>query len=360
MNLRLLIRPMLALSLVPRASCQIICNGSDESVQYPRAVANFIVPIAIRDCDRGSVRTSDPWVVKPQSVTDIPTRTEVLRRIAAYQTAFRAPEAAYASVATVAKAYARLASLYKDAAMPYQAEAALEHAISLLRGHEELSGQLAESIDSLGLLHAATGKSRRAEREELEALRLRENLGDSLGIARSWNALSGLYFKERKYAISRDLARKALDEFSRNKEADVADRISSRFNLSIALCYTKECPSAIPLLKDTVTIAKLAFKPTDFPVGEAEFLLGFSYWKSGDIAGASESMEQGVAIMKEQLGWGHPAYLNALGHYAQFLRENRRVEDAEFVERQIRQAESVVDVHSIQARKDVDSLSSLR
>jgi hypothetical protein len=63
---------------------------------------------------------------------------------------------------------------------------------------------------------------------------------------------------------------------------------------------------------------------------------------------ASKYMEHGTGIMKEQLGWGHPTYLNALMQYARFLREDRRVEDAEAVERQIRLADAVVDVHSIQ------------
>jgi hypothetical protein len=71
-------------------------------------------------------------------------------------------------------------------------------------------------------------------------------------------------------------------------------------------------------------------------------------------------MEEGTSMMKEQLGWGHPAYLSALGQYARFLRENRLVEDAETVERQIRRAEAVVDVHSVQTRDGADSLAGLR
>jgi tetratricopeptide (TPR) repeat protein len=232
--------------------------------------------------------------------------------------------------------------------MHEHAEAALEQAISLLRGHAESNRELADDMDFLGSLHGVMGKLRQAEREGLESLRLWEGLGDSLGIARSWSTLSGIYFRQRKYEISRDFGRKAVAEFSGNKEADFSDKVAARLNLAQALCHTKECPSAIPLLKDTIGMAKLAFRANDFPVGEAEFLLGFAYWKSGDVAGASEFMKQGVATMKEQLGWGHPAYLNSLANYAQFLRENRRVDDAEVVERQIRQTEAVVDVHSLQ------------
>jgi tetratricopeptide (TPR) repeat protein len=277
-----------------------------------------------------------------------------------YEAALKEAESSGAGNDAIAKVYARLASLYEEAGMYSQSEVALGHAVTLLRLNAESSSQLATNINYLGMLHAEMGKMREAEREELEALRLRQNAGDSLGIARSWNALSAFYFKERKYPSSRDLAQRALDEFSRDRQADVVDRISSRLNLSLALCYMKECPSAVPVLKDAIAISKIAFKPTDFPVGEGEFLLGFAYWKSGDVSGAREYMEEGTSMMKEQLGWGHPAYLSALGQYARFLRENGRVEDAETVERQIRRAEAVVDVHSVQTRDGADSLAGLR
>jgi hypothetical protein len=52
--------------------------------------------------------------------------------------------------------------------------------------------------------------------------------------------------------------------------------------------------------------------------------------------------------MNTQLGWGHPSYLNALKCYAQYLHESRQLEAANVIERKIRQAEAVVDVHSIQ------------
>jgi tetratricopeptide (TPR) repeat protein len=353
MNLRPMIGPVLALLLAPCADGEQVCRGDDESLRSARAAANVIVPVATAGCERAVAKTEDAWGASPRSRTELPTRAEFLRQIAVYETAAREARSAHASDATLAKMYGQLASYYGNAGMYEQAESALEHAISLLRGHAESIRELADDIDYLGSLHGAMGKLRQAEREELESLRLWEGLGDSLGIARSWSALSGIYFRQRKYEISRDFARKAVAEFSANKEANFSDRVAARFNLAQALCHTKECPSAIPLLKDTIAMAKVVFSANDFPVGEAEFLLGFAYWKTGDAAGASEFMKQGVAIMKEQMGWGHPAYLNSLANYAQFLRENRRVDDAEVVERQIRQTESVVDVHSLQKPEGV-------
>ena len=360
MNLRVLICPVFALLFASFARGETIC-GMGESAGPVRAAANIIIPVATVGCERLSADTEDrvgPLGVGQQPLTEIPTRAELLKRISAFEAAAKEAQSGGASDDTVAKIYAGLASFYEDAGMYAQSVRALDHAVSLLRRNAELNGELATNINHLGMLHAEMGRMREAEREEMEALRLRENVGNPLENARSWNALSGLYFKERKYTSSRDLAQRAMDEFSKDKEADVMDRISSRMNLSLALCYMKECSSAVPVLKDAVAIAKVAFKANDFPIGESEFLLGFAYWKSGDVAGANEYMEAGTSLMKVQLGWGHPAYLNALGHYARFLRENHRVEDAEAVERQIRRAEAVVDVHSIQTR-DADSLAGL-
>jgi tetratricopeptide (TPR) repeat protein len=317
MNLRLLIRPVLALLLAPCAFGQ-------------------------------------------QSETEIPARAEILRQTAIYEAAIKKAESAHVSDVEVAKGYTRLASLYEDMARYEESEAALERAVSLLRRNPGSPGLLAEEINNLGLLHAEMGKLREAEGEELEALKLREGVGDSLEIARSWNSLAGIYFRHHNYATSRDFFRKAMDEFSVNPRADVIDRVSSRFGLALTLCGMKDCPSAIPVVKDGLDIAKTAFRPNDYPIGMGEYFLGVAYWRSGNLFDAGPHLELGTTIMKEQLGWGHPAYLSALKQYALFLRKSQRSDDAKAVERQIRMAEAVVDVHSIQTRKGVDALAGLR
>jgi tetratricopeptide (TPR) repeat protein len=172
-----------------------------------------------------------------------------------------------------------------------------------------------------------------------------------LEIAHSWNDLAILYLNEQKFAKARDFAQQAETEFAANGQASALDRITVRSVLSEALCSLKDCASAIPLLKVALSEAKTALHPNDFPIGLCEYLLGDAYWKSGDMSAADEYLERGTSQMSEQLGWGHPAYLKALKHYAQFLRENRRKEAANIVESQIRQAEAVVDVRSIPAHQ---------
>jgi tetratricopeptide (TPR) repeat protein len=282
--------------------------------------------------------TADPSVFKQ----------ELAHRIAVARAAVQQAESSHASNPDLSRDYVQLGLLYQDAAQWNLSEAALEHAVSLLRRGSEQSEDLADAICHLGRLHVLTGRLGESEREQEEALKLRQGLGDRLQIARSWSDLAAVYLGKQKFAKARDFSQQALTEFVTNGRADWLDRVSTRFALAETLCAIKECPSAIPVLKAALDETKAKVEPNDFPVGLANFLLGYAYWKSGDMSGAAEYLERGTVLMNAQLGWGHPSYLKALKSYAQFLREDQRLEAASVVERRIRQAEAVVDVHSVQ------------
>jgi tetratricopeptide (TPR) repeat protein len=278
-------------------------------------------------------------------------KQDLLHKVALEESAIRQAESAHATNVELCKLYVQLGLLYQDVALWEKSEAVLEHAVSLLRHTAEQSANLASALSELGNLHLAMGKLGECEKEELEALSLRQAVGDRLRIARSWSDLSALYLNKRKFVQARDFAQQAVAEFVTNAQAEVLDRMAARISLSEALCYLKDCPSAIPLLKAVLDEAKATLQPDSFAIGESDFILGYAYWKAGDISEAEEHMKRGAAVMNVQLGWGHPVYLKALACYAQFLRENHRVDAANVVEGRIRQAEAVVDVRSLQAHQ---------
>jgi tetratricopeptide (TPR) repeat protein len=322
MNVRYVVGPVLALLLSTHAPGQPMSQEASEigqSVRVPATAGAF--------------------------------KQELLRRITLEEAAVRQAESAHATNVELARVYVQLGLLYQDVALWEKSEAVLEHAVSLLRHTADQSGNLASALSQLGCLHVAMRKLGESEKEELEALRLRQALGDRLKIARSWNDLAALYLNKGKFAKARDFARQAVAEFVTNGQADVLDRVSARIALSQALCYLKDCPSAIPLLMAALDEAKARMQPDSFAIGESDFLLGYAYWKAGNMSEADEHLERGAALMNVQLGWGHPAYLMALANYAQFLRENHRVEAANVVEGRIRQAEAVVDVRSLQTHQ---------
>jgi hypothetical protein len=88
--------------------------------------------------------------------------------------------------------------------------------------------------------------------------------------------------------------------------------------------------------------------------------LGYAYWRRGDIEDASEWLERGTARMKIELGWEHPAYLDALTQYAGFLRERGRKEAAVAAEHEVKRAEAVVDVRALATRSGAFGVAGQR
>jgi tetratricopeptide (TPR) repeat protein len=286
-------------------------------------------------------------------------KQNLMRRVALAEAVVRKAEAAHATNEVLSRAYVQLGLWYQNAAQWGRSEAALDHAISLLRHPLEPGADLATAIGQLASLHVMMMKFRESERESKEALRIREDIGDQLLIARSRDDLAILYLAQQKFEKARDFARQAEAEFVKNDRADVLDRVTARVTLAEALCNLKDCLSAISLLKASLDEAKAVLHADDFPVGLSNFLLGYAYWKSGNMSGAEEYMERGTQQMSIQLGWGHPAYVRALKFYAQFLHEDQKAEAANVVERRIRQTQAVVDVHSIQTAQGMFGVNGL-
>jgi tetratricopeptide (TPR) repeat protein len=287
-------------------------------------------------------------------------KQSLMSRIGVAEAAVRQAESTHAANRDLGKRYILLGLLYQDAAEWEKSETVLMHAVSLARKNSEPAADLAIAISQLGSLHVLMGKLRDSEKEDKEALKIRQSVGDPLDIARSRSDLAILYLAKQNYRKARSFAQEAEIEIATNERAIAMDRIVARITLSEALCYLRECPSAIPLLKAALEEAKVTMRPADLTFGVCEFLLGYGYWKSGDMSRAEEYLRQGTELMSARLGWGHPAYLRALRQYAQFLHEDRQVEAAKSVERRIRQSEAVVDVHSIQTAQGMFSLDGLR
>jgi tetratricopeptide (TPR) repeat protein len=223
-------------------------------------------------------------------------------------------------------------------------------AISLPRAGPQ--DELAEEIGHLAVLHVAMGELREAERNQMEALAIRESVGDPTGIALTWNDLADLYIKNRQYKKALDYAQRAMRVLADRPDVGASDRIAVRQTLAFALCGTGNCEKAIPLLKDALELSKSSFGADSLPVGIDEYLLGYAYWQSGNLHDAAEWMGQGIARMKVDLGWGHTIYVNALRQYAKFLQKTGQTEAAASADIEVHQAEALVDARSFTKRPD--------
>jgi tetratricopeptide (TPR) repeat protein len=279
---------------------------------------------------------------------DFPDKPELLRRIAMYETAIQNAKATHPADASLAKIYLDLGGLYGDAAMYLKAEDAMRQGILLLRRGPQ--DKLAEAIGHLAVLHIGMGELREAEKEELEALRVRESVGEPVGTAETWNDLADVYVKQRQYKKAVDYATKAMEVLGNDPKVSADDRIAVRQTLGYALCGERNFEMGVPLLQEAIEMAKSRYGADSLEVGVAYYLLGYASWQNGDLRNAAEWMGWGITRMKVDMGWGHPVYLNAVSQYAQFLRQQGQMEAADAEQREVRQAQAVVDVRTFTAR----------
>lgn len=272
-------------------------------------------------------------------------KDELLRRVGVYQAAIHDEQAAHQPNEKVARIYIDLGADYEDLAMFPKSESAFRSAIALLQDHPQ--AELAEAWGQLAVLHSIMGDLHQAEKDHMQALAVREQVGDPVGMALTWNDLADLYFRERHYDKSVEYARKSIAVLGPNSKVQPSDAIAIRQTLGYALCATHSCGEAMPILKDALAIAQKTYGADSLEAGVATYVLGYAAWQNKDIEDASRWMAQGTTRMKVDLGWGHVLYVNAVHAYAQFLREQRQFDAAATAESEVKMATSVVDARTM-------------
>jgi tetratricopeptide (TPR) repeat protein len=305
-------------------------------------ISSSVMPASAQQAGRDASQTA---AGSAGSDAVFPGKAELLRRIALYEAAEQSAERTHPGMESMVKIYSNLAALYEDTCMYAKSEAIMRREISMLRSGPQ--DELADAIGHLAVLHIAIADLRQAEKDELEALRIRESVGDPVGIALSWSDLADVYVKEQHYKPALDYAQKAMAVLADNPKAEVADRITVRQTLAYALCGLKQCGQAISILKDALEMEKKAYGADSLIVGSGYFILGYAAWQNGDMEDASAWMARGTARMKVDLGWGHTVYLNAMTQYAKFLRQRGQMEAAASAEREVKMANAVVDARSL-------------
>jgi tetratricopeptide (TPR) repeat protein len=275
-------------------------------------------------------------------------RPELLRQISIYEEAARKGEAAHASEGYLAKVYVGLASMYADLAMYPRAEEAMLRGIALLRRDAAAKpGELASAIDDQAMLHVTMGDLDKGEKEGQEALRIRLKEGDRAAIGASYRQLAALYLTRREFKKAVEFGQRAMDAIGEDPKVSADDWVAVRYTVARALDESGSYGRAIPLLQQGIEQAKVLFGATSLPVGMGDYQLGVTYWHDGQTVEAARWLERGVALMKAELSWGHPTYINALRQYAKFLRQHGTEEAAVAVEREIHQADAKVDVSTM-------------
>lgn len=264
------------------------------------------------------------------------TRGDLQKETAEYEAASRSAEPPHMPAIEAGRIWLHLGILYQHAGRYGQSEITYEHAMRLLTIAPVSQLDLADAIDDLGTLYMETGNLKGAEDAESKAMKMREATGLESELRQSWYHLATLYLREHQADKSRSFAQRAFDAFSKDMNAIPEDKFGAQLVLSASLCQSHRYPEAIALLQSALQLSNDLYGPEQFPTGLNTFLLGYAYWKSGDLVPANKLMQRGSDILDKTLGW-HPAYLFFLTQYAQFLRNVHNQDAAHAIEKEIKQ-----------------------
>lgn len=309
--------------------------------------ATLLLPVLVF---ASTVVPASAQTASPPPSPRFPSRIELIREIDVNENALRAAESAHAAKLTIARIYDNLGALYVDAALYLKAEDAMQHAVALLQ--DGPPDRLAEDISTLAMLHNVMGDSTKAEKEQLRAIGIRETLPDSLALTLARSDLAGVYIKQHKYAKAVAPARQAVEVLAATPATDPSKLIAAQQRLALALCGLHRCDKAVEVFHEASELAQRSYGPDSLTVGITTYLLGYFYWKDGNINAAADAMRRGTARMRLDMGWGHAIYLNAMAQYAKFLRERGEVDAASTAELEVRKATSTVDVRTFTARSE--------
>jgi tetratricopeptide (TPR) repeat protein len=294
--------------------------------RFPLRLQISIMIACLAACCAGGLRLN----------AQILTKEDLQKETMAYEAASRDAERSNMPAVQAGRIWSHLGTLYQDVGKYSQSQMAYEHALRLLTVTPVSQSDLAIAIDDLGTLYMETGNIKEAEQAELKALKIREAAGLKAELPKSWYHLATLYLREHRPAESAKFARRAADAFSRDANAAPEDKVGSIFVLASSDCQSHRYPEAIAQLQTALQLTIKTYGTDHYPTGLNMFLLGYAYWKNGDLASAHELMERGYGIVGKEMAW-HPDYLYFMTQYAHLLRDEHKRDDARAIEQQIKE-----------------------
>jgi len=290
-----------------------------------------------------------------QSDGEVLGKEEIFRRIGVLEEAIQEAELKHASQETMVTIFRSLGALYSLAGMFPKAEETTNHAIELMRGGPE--DQLAEEFNALSLIHSSMGDLRKAEKDEMQALAIRQKIGDRLGLALTRIDLASVYLEENKNQKALEYATDSYQELQHGIHMRSSDRIGVQQVMAFSLCRTHRCSEGLPIMKRALDEANKVYGSESLSAAAQGFALGYVYWLNGDISDASDWMPHSLERMKKDIGWNSPLYVSSMVLYEQFLRKSGQREEARRAEAELHRIQSIVDVRALASRSWKDSLS---
>jgi tetratricopeptide (TPR) repeat protein len=244
-------------------------------------------------------------------------------------------EQAQASTYELGYRWALLGAEYANAGDFTNSENSYNHSLQLLSTDPSAATLYADVFDLLGALYRIYDRIPESLNCRRKALALREQIGDSLKVARSKSHLAELALMSHKFKDAFASADQAYESMTRLHDPDKADLLSALIVRSYAECALRKCDRALEDAQQAVAISRNAFAPESVPVGAALIALGSAELKNGATAEAENSMHQALQIFKAQFAADDPRLSYALWQYRDCLLAQHRKKEAREIDGEI-------------------------
>jgi len=219
--------------------------------------------------------------------------------------------------------------VYTNLAAYSQADTLLREALALT---EQTAGmndaQTADVLDNLAVLanHRSDRANGRAWAER--AVRIREALGDSLGLATSLGEEAVFPIAQGDLKTGRQLIERALAIQESRLGPDHPDVATSLNTLASVRLNSSDYRGAITALKRVRAIRQRTLSPDDPLQGQTLNLMAIAYHRLGIRDTAQQLYEQALAVRSRVFGPDHPETAQALSNLASVLMETGQTDSA--------------------------------
>jgi tetratricopeptide (TPR) repeat protein len=228
----------------------------------------------------------------------------------------------------VGRLWAEIASGEEDLGHFEQAESAYAHALEIFGRDPSLQIAYAVTLDNLGTLYALTKRGDASLDCRKRVLEIFQRSGNLLRAARAESHLADAYLALGK---NKDAERHALladRELSALPDATREDRASALVGYAFASCLSGHCAEGIIAARKAMSLAREALPPESFAIGQVHVALGYTEWRTGDIARAEGDLREGIRILRLRLPPSHPLVVQGLEIYRWYLSDlDRRCEN---------------------------------
>ncbi len=225
-----------------------------------------------------------------------------------------------------------MGSVYRSLGLYGAATPLIADALKIRRGllgseHPEL----AESLDSLAVLHYYKGEYKEAEPLYREALAMNRKLlgNEHVKVAEILNNLGLLQEATGKFDESESLLRQALDMRRKLLGPEEPELLQSLNNLGLLLDSRRKFDEAEPLLREALTLRRKTLGNEHPSVANTLNNLASVLSNKGNLAEAETMFRETLAIRRKVLGEEHPQVAQSLNNLSGLLRKKRDFKEAE-------------------------------